>query len=169
MKDRSHLNWTRGAKGFALHVGKSSLGALLHVVPDKRWPQMWRIRRRDNSLSDLLNLARAKDAAQSQALTELHAQRVGKRSQLAARMLFPGSPVSDTGESGERLHGATVQPPAVVTETLVTDDEAFTDEDGGWGTRVKRPAGTGWQVADYSDERRTRWRRRLLVPARGRP
>ena len=22
MKDRSHLNWTRGPKGFALHVGK---------------------------------------------------------------------------------------------------------------------------------------------------
>jgi hypothetical protein len=35
MKDRSHLNWTRGATGFALHVGKSR-NPLLHVVPDER-------------------------------------------------------------------------------------------------------------------------------------
>ena len=69
MKDRSHLNWTRGRKSFALHIGKFH-HPFLHVVPDNRWSQMWRIRRRDNSLADLLNLARAEDAAQSHALGE---------------------------------------------------------------------------------------------------
>ena len=103
MKDRSHLNWTRGAKGFALHVGKFR-NPLLHVVPDSRWPHMWRIRHRDNSLSDLLNVARAKDAALTHALADL-AQKPGKRTGVGAPMRFSGSPVSDTGQPAERLHG----------------------------------------------------------------
>ena len=89
MKDRLDLNWTRGAKGFALRVGRSG-NPLLHVVPDKRWPHMWRIRHRDNSVSDLLNVARAKDAAQSHALAELRAQEVGKRRLVGAPKRFSG-------------------------------------------------------------------------------
>ena len=104
MKDRSNLTWKRVPNGFALHLGKSR-NPILHVVPDSRWPHMWRIRHRDNSLSDLLNLARAKDAAQSHALAELRAQEVGKRSAQGAPMRFSGSPVSDTGQPAERLHG----------------------------------------------------------------
>jgi hypothetical protein len=102
MKDRSHLNWTRGATGFALHVGKSR-NPLLHVVPDERWPDMWRIRHRDNSLSDLLNATRAKDAAKSHALAEVHAQEVGKRAIEASPRRFSGSPVPDTGQPAERI------------------------------------------------------------------
>jgi hypothetical protein len=107
MKDRSHLNWTRGAKGFALHVGKFR-NPLLHVVPDNRWPHMWRIRQRDNSLSDLLNLARAKDAAQSNALAELRAQEVGKRRPLSAPMRLSGSPVRDTDQPAECIQDEAV-------------------------------------------------------------
>ncbi|SRR5258705_8523923 len=106
MKDRSHLTWTRAAKDLALHVGKSR-NPLLHVVPDKRWPHMWRIRHRDNSLSDLLNSTRAKDAAQSHALAELRAQEVGKRPLVRPPMCFSDLPVSDTGQPAERLHGGT--------------------------------------------------------------
>jgi hypothetical protein len=32
------------------------------IVPDERWPGMFRIRRRDGSLTDMLNLARARGA-----------------------------------------------------------------------------------------------------------
>jgi hypothetical protein len=32
------------------------------LVPDERWPGMWRIRRPDGSLTDMVNLARALDA-----------------------------------------------------------------------------------------------------------
>jgi hypothetical protein len=35
----------------------------VEVVPDSRWPNMWRVRSTDGSLSDMVNLARAKDAA----------------------------------------------------------------------------------------------------------
>jgi|KBSMisStaDraftv2_1062788.scaffolds.fasta_scaffold74570_4 hypothetical protein len=33
------------------------------VVVDERYPQMWRVRRPDGSLSDMVNRTRAKDAA----------------------------------------------------------------------------------------------------------
>jgi hypothetical protein len=33
------------------------------VVPDAKWPRMWRVRWPDGSLSDMVNLSRAKDAA----------------------------------------------------------------------------------------------------------
>jgi hypothetical protein len=32
------------------------------IVPDPKWPGMYRIRRRDGSLTDLVNLTRTKDA-----------------------------------------------------------------------------------------------------------
>jgi hypothetical protein len=33
------------------------------VVPDPDWPKMYRVRRPDGSLTDLVNLTRARDAA----------------------------------------------------------------------------------------------------------
>jgi hypothetical protein len=36
---------------------------IAEVVPDNRWPGMWRVRWPDGSLSDIANLTRAKDAA----------------------------------------------------------------------------------------------------------
>jgi len=46
----------------ALHYG-GSRRPLVHVVPDDRWPGMWRLVWPDGRLSDMVNLARAKDAA----------------------------------------------------------------------------------------------------------
>jgi hypothetical protein len=48
-------------------------------------------------------------------------------------------------------------------ETITTADEPFTDLDGSWGTRVARPPGHGWRVADYSHDKRTTWTRRRSV------
>jgi hypothetical protein len=42
---------------------KRPLGALA-IVPDECWPGLYRIRRPDGSLTDMVNLTRAKDAAQ---------------------------------------------------------------------------------------------------------
>ena len=41
------------------------------VVPDARWPDMYRVRIPGRDISDLANLSRAKDAAISLALAEL--------------------------------------------------------------------------------------------------
>lgn len=35
------------------------------IVPDTKYPSMWRVRNPDGSLSDMVNRTRAKDAAQS--------------------------------------------------------------------------------------------------------
>jgi hypothetical protein len=43
-----------------LYIGSRFTGVT--VVPDDKWPGMWRVRNRDH-LSDMVNLARAKDAA----------------------------------------------------------------------------------------------------------
>jgi hypothetical protein len=50
-----------------LFAGKRKL---LQVEPDAKYPQMWGIRLPDGSLSDMVNLARAKDAALSVAMRE---------------------------------------------------------------------------------------------------
>jgi hypothetical protein len=102
MIDCLDLNWRRVPNGFALHLGKSR-NPLLNVTPDGRWPQMWRIRHRDNSLSNLLNVARAKDTALTHALAGL-AQKAGKRTGVGAPTRFSGSPAPDTGQPAERLH-----------------------------------------------------------------
>jgi hypothetical protein len=36
---------------------------LAWIEPDARWPGMWRVRRLDGTLSGMVNLARARDAA----------------------------------------------------------------------------------------------------------
>jgi hypothetical protein len=47
-----------------LHYGKSKK-PLACVKPDERYPTMWRIHWPDGSVSDMVNLTRAKDAAQA--------------------------------------------------------------------------------------------------------
>jgi len=47
-----------------------NIGPLIEVVPDEHWPGMWRIRTRDGRLSDMVNLARARDAGRMVARTE---------------------------------------------------------------------------------------------------
>jgi len=48
--------------GFALYYGRAYT-PLAMVVPDSRWLGMWRIAWPDGRLSDMVNQARAKDAA----------------------------------------------------------------------------------------------------------
>lgn len=45
-----------------LYIGTRFTGVT--VVPDDRWPEMWRVRH-EGRLSDIVNLTRAKDAALS--------------------------------------------------------------------------------------------------------
>jgi hypothetical protein len=44
---------------------------LLRVVSDERWPTMWRVEFPDGRLSDMVNLARARDAARTFAMRGL--------------------------------------------------------------------------------------------------
>jgi hypothetical protein len=53
---------TPPAAPLALHYG-SSLAPMVSVVPDDRWPGMWRMLWPSGDLSDMANLARIKDAA----------------------------------------------------------------------------------------------------------
>jgi hypothetical protein len=64
---RRYLTWKKCALGWALHCyGKS--GGIVHVVPDRKWPNMWRIKWPDGTLSDMANLTWARDGAMSVAL-----------------------------------------------------------------------------------------------------
>ena len=65
------LKWRKADDGYTLHLGRTKK-PLLSVVPDAVYPAMWRVRRADGSLSDLVNLSRAKDAALSLALAILN-------------------------------------------------------------------------------------------------
>jgi hypothetical protein len=54
------------SRSLFLYIGRRDTG--ITVCPDARHPNMWRIRHRDGRLSDIVNLARAKDAALDWAL-----------------------------------------------------------------------------------------------------
>ena len=46
-----------------LFIGRKKSG--FSVVPDEKYPRMWRVRSPDGRLSDMVNLTGAKDAARS--------------------------------------------------------------------------------------------------------
>jgi hypothetical protein len=50
------------AVAYSLHYGNGSR-SLARIIPDDRWPGMWRIHWPDDRISDMANLTRAKDAA----------------------------------------------------------------------------------------------------------
>jgi hypothetical protein len=62
---RSDLRWD----GLKLRLGRGRVVGT--VVPDAKWPGMWRVSC-GGKLSDMANLTRAKDAAKSIALAELN-------------------------------------------------------------------------------------------------
>ena len=69
---RDRLSWRTDVGGcFSLHFGRRT-PALIHVVPDGEWPHMFRVRSADGTLSDMVNLTRAKDAARAAALRDLN-------------------------------------------------------------------------------------------------
>ena len=61
------LSW-RGNRLFV----KVESAPLAEIVPDAQWKGMWRVRLRDGSLSDIVSLTRARDAARSLALIALN-------------------------------------------------------------------------------------------------
>jgi hypothetical protein len=58
MYDSRCFTW----RGTELYYGSRKI---LEVVPDDRWLKMWRVRRPDGTLTDMVNLSRAKDAGLS--------------------------------------------------------------------------------------------------------
>lgn len=61
-----HLRWD----GNRLRLNSGRL--LATVEPDARWNGMWRVRTPDGALTDMVNHARARDAAVSLALNALN-------------------------------------------------------------------------------------------------
>lgn len=66
MYESKRFNW----RGCLLYYENRSTG--LSVVPEHTLPGMWRIQMPDGTLSDYLNLARAKDAAVDRGLATLN-------------------------------------------------------------------------------------------------
>ena len=64
-------------KGDALYR-KGSTRPLIGIEPDAKFPNMWRVRLLDGSLSDMLSPVRAKDAATCIALREANAPLTSK-------------------------------------------------------------------------------------------
>jgi hypothetical protein len=66
---RCHLTWVRDCTAWVVrHSGTE----LARVVPDEKYPGMWRVRSPEGRLSDMANLTWAKDAAASMALAVLN-------------------------------------------------------------------------------------------------
>jgi len=70
----SNLIW----RGPQLYFGNRVVG---EIVPDEKYPGMWRIVRPDGSLSDMVNRARAKDACEA-AFASSERRKRGRQSQL---------------------------------------------------------------------------------------
>jgi hypothetical protein len=66
---RRHLQWVRDGAAWVVRNGGSEL---VRVVPDEKYPGMWRVRSPDGRLSDMANITWAKDAAVTMALAVLN-------------------------------------------------------------------------------------------------
>jgi hypothetical protein len=118
---RRDFAWHPHSDGFALHVvGKRE--AVLHVVPDTRWPNMYRIRHPGGVLPDMANLTWAKDGAVALAMRMLDPRR--KTEQTApsgARNVPNGLPLLTIGQTRKPLYdpspAAPDQPPSPSTIT----------------------------------------------------
>jgi hypothetical protein len=67
---RRHLQWVRDGAAWVVRNGGTEL---VRVVPDEKYPGMWRVRSPDGRLSDMANITWAKDAAVTMALAVLNA------------------------------------------------------------------------------------------------
>ena len=82
------LSFRRDGTGLAVCHGRA---VVVRVVPDERWPGMWRVRYPDGRLTDLVNITRAKDAAFSIALRILQGEET-PREGAPARFSQPEAP-----------------------------------------------------------------------------
>jgi hypothetical protein len=62
-KPIDHVAQASEPKAYSLHHG-GARSVLALIMPDSRWPSIWRVEWPDGQISDLANLSRAKDAAE---------------------------------------------------------------------------------------------------------
>ena len=95
MYGHQDLHW----KDSRLYLGSCATGN--SITPDTKYPSMWRVRYPDGSLSDIVNLTRARDGARCLALAVLNTRetRVAaspiarpRPARLRSRSLSPQSP-----------------------------------------------------------------------------
>jgi hypothetical protein len=72
---RDKLTWRQSGRGLALLYRGSPI---TFVVPDVRHAGMWRMKRPDGRVSDMVNLSRASDAAVALALFHVNHSQEGK-------------------------------------------------------------------------------------------
>jgi hypothetical protein len=91
------LTWRRDGRDWRLFNGRRRMG---HVVPDPNYPGMWRSRRADGQLSDMVNLSWAKSVALDAACREIAFERRAiypkKPQQKKGVFQAPSSPVRQT-------------------------------------------------------------------------
>ena len=83
MYGHQDLHW----KDSRLYLGSSATG--YSITPDTKYPSMWRVRYPDGSLSDIVNLTRARDGAGSPRRFKTAARAPAR---LRSRSLSPQSP-----------------------------------------------------------------------------
>ena len=95
------LQWDRDGDCWLLRLGRRRLG---RVVPDAKWPGMWRSVMPDGSLSDMANITWAKDAVVRSATRDLdyvpNVQSHPRNTSKTTAVLTPGPrPSRKTGEA----------------------------------------------------------------------
>jgi hypothetical protein len=101
MYGHQDLHW----KDSRLYLGSCATGN--SITPDIKYPSMWRVRYPDGSLSDIVNLTRARDGARCLALAVLNT----RETRVAA------SPIAQNAQGGEpaRLRSRSLSPQSAHT------------------------------------------------------
>ena len=86
MYGHQDLHW----KDSRLYLGSSAIGN--SITPDAKYPSMWRVRYPDGSLSDIVNLTRARDGALCLALAVLNIRETR----------VAGSPIAQNAQGGDQ-------------------------------------------------------------------
>jgi hypothetical protein len=89
MYDSKDLEW-KGNRLTVLSRGRNS--PAVEIIPDAQWPGMWRVKRPDGSVTDMVNRSRARDAAKAILLGVLNARETPVA---ASPMRPPAKPDSD--------------------------------------------------------------------------
>jgi len=95
MYGHQDLHW----KDSRLYLGSCATGN--SITPDTKYPSMWRVRYPDGSLSDIVNLTRARDGARCLALAVLNT----RETRVAA------SPIAQNAQGGTPKRSATQTSP----------------------------------------------------------
>jgi hypothetical protein len=86
---RRDLTWYRERDGTLVLRRTGSRTILARIVADRVYPGMWRVKLPSGKLSDMTNLARAKDAATSIALAILNREQKAQETALEAPPTAP--------------------------------------------------------------------------------